>query len=225
MAQDFMYGQLASTFIEKIWHTENDVMYDFISTANSHSELVISRTQAGITVTVRGPETQATHITTVPNGEYLGIVFKLGTFMPKILPGSVANLGDINLPIVNSHSFWLDDTRWEIPTANNVDVFVDRLIREGLLVHDEVVSNVLNGYPSDLSPRATQYRFKRATGLTQKTIEQINRAQRAQALLLQGIPIVDIALRTGFYDQSHMTNALKRYLGQTPAQMQLDYDG
>jgi AraC-like DNA-binding protein len=38
-------------------------------------------------------------------------------------------------------------------------------------------------------------------------------------LLHQGTSILDTVYKAGYYDQSHMTNSLKRFLGQTPAQI------
>jgi len=64
-----------------------------------------------------------------------------------------------------------------------------------------------------------QYRFQRATGLTYKAIQQIQRAQEATELLKQDYPILDAAYQLGYFDQSHLTNSLKRYIGQTPAQI------
>jgi AraC-like DNA-binding protein len=71
----------------------------------------------------------------------------------------------------------------------------------------------------DLSPRARQYRFRRATGPTRKAVQQIQRAWQATALLGQGTPILDTAYRLGYFDQSHLTNSLRHYMGQTPAQI------
>jgi methylphosphotriester-DNA--protein-cysteine methyltransferase len=64
-----------------------------------------------------------------------------------------------------------------------------------------------------------QYRFRRATGLTHKTVQQIQRAQQAATLLEQGCPILDTASQLGYFDQSHLTNSLVCYIGQTPAQI------
>jgi methylphosphotriester-DNA--protein-cysteine methyltransferase len=58
-----------------------------------------------------------------------------------------------------------------------------------------------------------------ATGLTHKTIQQIERARSAVSLLEQGTPISDAALELGYFDQAHLTNSLKRFVGKTPAQI------
>jgi methylphosphotriester-DNA--protein-cysteine methyltransferase len=50
-------------------------------------------------------------------------------------------------------------------------------------------------------------------------IHQIERARRAAELLAGGMPILDTVHETGYFDQSHLTYGLKRFIGQTPAQI------
>jgi hypothetical protein len=154
-----------------------------------------------------------------PDAEFFGISLKLGVFMPHLPAKALLNRQDMTLPEATNQSFWLLGSAWQIPTYENADTFVDRLVRQGLLVRDPVVDAVLNDHPTDLSVRAVQYRFQRATGLTPKVVQQIKRAQRAAELLRQGLPILDTTFETGFFDQSHLTNSLKRFIGQTPAQI------
>jgi len=71
----------------------------------------------------------------------------------------------------------------------------------------------------DLSLRSVQRRFLRATGLTHGLVVQIERAQRAMKLLQQGVSILDTVDQAGYADQPHLTRALKRLVGQTPAQI------
>lgn len=208
-----------SPFIETIWHTRSEHGGDFTSCASSYSEIVVARSAGQITVTVRGPETTTTPALAPADGEFLGIVLKLGTFLPTLLPKHLANRRDAALPVINQTAFWLENAAWEIPTFDNADTFVARLVRAGLLAHDPLVGAALHGDPPALSPRALQYRFVRATGLSYKLIQQIERARQAVALLQRGIPISDTAYAVGYYDQSHLTNSVKRFLGQTPAQI------
>jgi len=168
---------------------------------------------------VRGPETKATPADLPADAEWLGITFKLGTFMPDFLPGSLLDRHDVNLPVATGKSFGLGGSTWEFPTYENADTFVKRLVRSELLVRDPLVEGVLQDAPLNLSPRALQYRFQRATGLTRKTVQQIQRAWQATALLEQGCPVLDTAYQLGYFDQSHLTNSLRRYMGQTPAQI------
>lgn len=208
-----------SPLIEKVWPIENEQAQDFTSLAESLSEIVVAKHEGKLMVAVRGPETKATPAIVPADFECFGIVFKHGTFMPTLLPKNLMNRRDAYLPATNNHSFWLDSTTWEIPTFANADTFIERLVREGLLAHDPVVASALQGQPQAYSPRALQYRFVRATGVTHKVIQQIDRAKRAAALLESGRSILDTVDETGYFDQAHLTNSLKRFVGQTPAQI------
>ena len=125
----------------------------------------------------------------------------------------------IPLPGVGERSFCLDGTAWQFPDYENADTFVDRLVREGLLVREPVVDAVLQGQLSDVSARSVQRRFVHATGLSQRAIQQIERARTAMTLLQRGVSILDTVHEAGYYDQPHLTRSLKRLLGQTPAEI------
>ena len=98
-------------------------------------------------------------------------------------------------------------------------MFVERLVREGLLVRDPIVEAVLQNQPQALSPRSIQRRFLRATGLTQGSIRQIERARYATTLLQQGVSILDTVDQAGYADQAHLTRSLKHFSGKTPTQI------
>jgi hypothetical protein len=208
-----------SPLIDRVWRTHSERPGTFTSVAGSQSELVVMKHQGKLMLTVRGPETTATSAFCPPDGEWVGIVFKLGTYMPLFPPGMVMDRHDLNLPGASSKSFWLDGAAWEFPGFDNADTFVDRLVRQGLLAHDDLVNGVLQGRPHDLSIRTVRRRFLRATGLTHGAIVQIERARRALLLLQQGVSILDTVYEAGFYDQPHLTRALKRLVGWTPAQI------
>jgi transcriptional regulator GlxA family with amidase domain len=42
------------------------------------------------------------------------------------------------------------------------------------------------------------------------------RLDRARRLLLEGLPIADVAVATGFHDQPHLTRHFRALLGTTP---------
>ena len=48
---------------------------------------------------------------------------------------------------------------------------------------------------------------------------EIERARSAVSLLEQGTPMSDTAFELGYFDQAHLTNPLKRFIGKTPAQI------
>ncbi len=60
--------------------------------------------------------------------------------------------------------------------------------------------------------------FKRATGLPPHTYRTLRRIEQARERLRQGTPLAQVALETGFTDQSHFTNAFRQYIGATPGQ-------
>jgi AraC-like DNA-binding protein len=219
MSLDLESRRSDSPFVERIWRSRSERPGCFVSIAATQWEMVVMTYRGKSILTVRGPETKASPADYPAGATWLGITFKLGSFMPELPPGGLLDRQDVNLPEATGQSFWLCDSAWEFPTFENADTFVSRLARGDLLVRDPVVEEVLADHPLDLSPRALQYRFQRATGLTRKAIRQIQRAQQAAALLEQGRPIVDTAYTLGYFDQSHLTNSLRRYLGQTPAQL------
>jgi Helix-turn-helix domain len=208
-----------SSFVEMIWRTYSERAGTFTSVAVSNWEMVIATFNGKTMITARGPETKASEADFPADAEFFGITFKLGTFMPHLPLKTRLDRQDATLPEASSNSFWLHGSAWELPTFENADVFVARLIRQGILVGDPVVEAAIQGHTPNMSIRSLQYRFLQATGLTHKTIQQIERARRAVSLLEQGTPILDTAFEPGYFDQAHLTNSLKRVIGKTPAQI------
>lgn len=224
---NFTFEQRASgvSFVEAIWRTEGVYTDSFISRAENRWEMVITKQYGKSTVTVRGPETKAKIAPVPQEAEFFGIIFKLGTFMPDMPVNQIVD-EEIDLPDATNRSVWLLGDVWEIPNFENADTFLRRLVRQDLLVYDSLVEDVLQKQPQDLSLRTVQRRFLRATGMTQGTFQQIERAKYATSLLEQGFPILDTVFESGYADQPHLTRSLKRFMGQTPAEiLQLSTSG
>lgn len=217
---DFIFDERDSDspWVDIVWRTHSERDGSFISTAVSRWEMVVTTHQGQVSVMVRGPETKATHVDYPAEAEFFGIQFKPGAFMPHLPTGDLTNDG-VTLPEATNNAFWLHSAAWELPDFDNADTFIERLIREELLVHDPVVDAVLQNQPLGMSLRSVQRRFLRATGLTRGTFEQIERARRAVALLEQGMSIADAVYQVGYADHPHLTRSLKRFIGQTPAQI------
>ena len=107
----------------------------------------------------------------------------------------------------------------EIPNYENADIFVERLVKAALLVHDPLVSAALDAQILPVTNRTIQRRFRHVTGLTQGKIQQIKRARRALGLLQDGMSILDTVFQAGYADQAHLTRSLKQFIGQTPGQL------
>jgi hypothetical protein len=214
----FELPSTGSPMIEQAWQTRSEPEESFISVAESHWEMVVTRQRGTALLTVRGPETKATTSSIPRDAEFFGIQFSLGTFMPGLPPGRLVD-GSLTLPGATKRSFWLDGGRWELPGPDNADVFVERLVRAGLLVHDPVVRAALQGHVRGLSGRSVERRVSRATGLTLGAIRQIRRAERAVELLSRGVLTLGVVHHEGYADQAHLTRSLKRFVGQTPSKI------
>ena len=60
--------------------------------------------------------------------------------------------------------------------------------------------------------------FTKETGITPYSYLETIRIDRAKSLLRQGATPLEAALSAGFSDQSHFSNAFKRFIGLTPGQ-------
>jgi AraC-like DNA-binding protein len=207
-----------SPLVEETWQARSEPEKSFISVAATHWEAVVTRQRGAARLTVRGPETKATTVPIPQDAEFFGIRFSPGTFMPDLPPGQLLDRA-LTLPRCTDTSFWLDGSVWEVPGPDNADGFVHRLAQAGLLVHDPIVAEVLSGEVHALSTRSAERRVARATGLNRGAIERIRRAERAVELLSRGVPPADVAGRTGYADQPHLTRSLRRFVGQTPSQI------
>lgn len=205
-------------FVNAIYQARSVGGGSFISNATTQWEMVITKQAGKIMISLRGPETKASPAPIPEDAEFLGIIFKHGTFMPR-LPGNKLVDEEIHLPETSKNSFHLFGNTWQFPSFENVDTFVDRLLRKDLVAHDQVVDDVLRGKTQDLSLRSIQRRFVQVTGLTYKTIQQIERARQATVLLQSGVPVSETTYQTEYFDQAHLTNSLRRFYGKTPAQI------
>ncbi|NUS44793.1 MAG: AraC family transcriptional regulator [Mycobacteriaceae bacterium] len=212
-----------SPYIERLYRAGSvaeSVPARMRSVANSNWELVVWRDRGKTHVSVRGPETIPTVVELGPGtDEAFGIIFRHGAFLA---PMPVSTLVDtaVSSPHTTARFFVLQGEEWEIPAYDNADVFVDRLVRAGLLVRDPLVTDVLRGDATTLvTPRSVQRRVAAATGLTQGAIRQIERARQAVLLLRQGMPMIEIAHRTGYFDQPHLARSLARFTGSTASRL------
>jgi hypothetical protein len=206
-----------SPYIESITHGWTESDGSTVRPAETNWHMVFTRHCGSTYPLLVGPLPNAGVASWGEGAEILWIKFKLGTFMPHLPIKKFLN-GETILPEAVGNSFWLYGSTWQYPDFENVETFVDRLARNDVLVRDRVVSAAVQGYLHDTPARTVRHRFLRATGLTQSHIQQFERAKQAAALLAQGIPILDVVYELGYFDQPHLTRALKRFIGKTPGQ-------
>ena len=215
----FENRMVPTRFVRRIWRTPSSRTPNMISIANPTWSIVFEQKSSGAkSVFLHGPETVATTVDIPQEAEYFGIEFELGAFAPSL---AMAELTDnsLSLLILSDRSCVLFGDTVEIPTFDNADVFINRLVRNGLLVGEDTIEQALLRQPVALTDRSIQRRFMAATGLTYGTIRQLDRAERAADLLGRGTPILDVVETEGFSDQPHLTRSVKKFLGKTPGEI------
>lgn len=180
--------------------------------------LVFSKWQGRRFPIITGPWTSSGRVTYDAGAEVLWIRLKPGVFLPH-LPTRRLIDKETTLPEAAGRSFWLKGAAWQFPDYDNADTFINRLVHDDLLACDTVVTAALQDRPVDVSARTMRHRFLHATGQTQSHIRQFQRAQQALTLLQGGASILDTVYEAGYYDQPHLTRALKHFTGYTPAQI------
>lgn len=188
-----------------------------IRPAEVHWHLVLVKQAGNVQALAVGPLSTAGVASWGAGAEILWIKFRLGVFMPH-LPTRDLRDAETVLPAAGRRSFWLKGAARKIPDFENVETFVERLAQEEVLVLDPVVQAALHEQARGVPSRTVRHRFLQAAGLSQSYIEQFERAQYAAHLLEQGTPILDTVYEAGYFDQPHLTRALKRFTGRTPGQ-------
>jgi AraC-like DNA-binding protein len=208
-----------SPVVERVWRAHSERAGTMLSVASSHCEMVVTRREGNTTLTLRGPETKATVAECSADTEWIGIRFRLGSFMPAYPASRLMDRKDVQLQGATSRSFWFDGSAWEYPDFENAEAFVARLVNADLLRRDAAVEAALRGEAHALSRRSTQRHFLYATGVTHTAFRNIERARYAARLLRQGASIVDTVHEAGYYDQAHLTRTLQKLIGVTPAKI------
>ena len=104
-----------SLFVDKVWRSRSGDSGELLSVAASRVELVIARVRSRTLVTVRGPETRPGLLHYPGDAEWVGIRFKLGTFLPSLLPFHLRDRQDVELPGATAQSFWLNGSVFGVP--------------------------------------------------------------------------------------------------------------
>ncbi|MGC0249337.1 helix-turn-helix domain-containing protein [Pseudactinotalea sp. Z1748] len=167
---------------------------------------------------VVGPESRTATAPVPPDTSFVGVQFALGASLRMADMTTLVD-GSIPLPEVSTKTFWLDGRGWQIPGADDVELFVDRLVRHGALVQDPVVTEVLSGDRPPLSPRTVERRFRAATGMTRGAVRQIGRVRTAAGMLTGGACVADVVARLAYYDEPHLARALRRLIGRTAQEL------
>jgi hypothetical protein len=162
-----------------------------------------------------GPWNTATPLTFERDAEIIWVRLKLGVQFAKIPTVRLSNTETL-LRYVSPSSVDFGSVILPIPGIREIDAFVDRIGRSGVLQLDPVIERSLDGGLPDVAPRTLRQVFLNVAGLSLERISQIRRARRAAEMLNSGISVSEVIDTLLYYDQSHLTRNLIRYVGRTP---------
>ncbi|NLI53549.1 MAG: AraC family transcriptional regulator [Clostridiales bacterium] len=119
-----------------------------------------------------------------------------------------------------------DYAETSLPAAEDTRRAEVRAVCDYLAAHlNEPVSLDALGEVARLSKYHLLRAFTKETGITPYSYLETLRIDRAKALLKQGMSAAKVAQEAGFSDQSHLTNAFKRFIGLTPGQFRRVFAG
>lgn len=219
MILEFDDRESDSPYVERVWRCRSRRGGPFLSMAEGSIELVVTRLPGFQAVTLRGPVSRGSFVECPPNGEWLAIRFRLGTYLPRIPTATLMDHHDIHLPVLPDGRFWFSGLTWELPRYDNAEDFVARLAGTGVIARSHATDAVAEGDVDWMSRRSVQRHFRRVTGMTLSSYQQIERARHAAALLMSGRSVLDVTFTAGYFDQAHLTRSMRQLIGMTPARL------
>lgn len=220
MSQKHTQRASSHPWIDTVWQTVclSDGIYK--ATPDGSWDLILSVSPDGEpTIFLSG---QATEPVDVPYlaGEH-SVVISFAAHVYLATEDEVRTGATIRLLPVSGDRFDLDGTDLPLPTFENAEELIDRMIRAGLLKSDDLVAKAFSSNPKAASPRSVQQHFKRTTGITQKNFQMIRRAQEAVRRLKRGEAPAGVAADLGYTDQPHMIKSIKTIMGHLPSDLEL----
>ena len=139
-----------SPYVHRVWRSRASGVTRMTSIALSHWELVFWLHNGQTHATVRGPETTASNADVPDGSESFGITFAHGSSMPHLPPARLVDSG-LESPHATATTFLLRGDEWLIPGFDSAEQFVTRLVREGVIVRDPLVDEVVAGGLPDVA--------------------------------------------------------------------------
>ena len=206
----------SSPHVDIVWRTEDQTDGVYVASADACWDMIFIRSKEGKTkVLLSGPSSKITHVPYSAGNKNFGVRFKPGIIFTNIPATDMINVTQA-LPMCTEDTFVLQGTTWKLPTYENIDEFIDRLVERGLLSHDPIVRDVLENKTVNMSARSIQRHFAMTIGLSPRRVKQITSARKAVELLLQGMSLAEVAYQLDYADLPHMIRMLKRFTGFTP---------
>lgn len=207
-----------SPWIDSVWTCRSEQVTEMTSVATETWGLVFWEQEGRRHAAVTGPERRTGTAPVPEEATFVGIQFAVGTSLRAVAAPTLVDAG-IVLPDVTRRRFWLDGRGWSTPAPDDAEALVARLVRDGAVVRDPLVAEVMRGGRPPVADRTLERRFRAATGLTHGAVRQIERVRAAAELLAAGAAAGDVVDRCGYYDEPHLARALRRYVGRTAGEL------
>lgn len=218
MTLEIEHRRSESPYVARVWRSRTYEVDQMMAVASPRCALVFWVRAGRMSVAVVGPESRASRAPVPEDATFFGIDFALGTTMPHLPIGQLVDKS-LAIPDATHRSFRLNGSAWHIPDYDNAEAFVQRLVREDVLVRDRLVAEVTRGATPDVAARTVQRHFLAVTGLTRDAVRQIDRARQATLLLRDDVSTNEVIARCGYYDQPHLARSLRRYIGRSPREV------
>ncbi|MEV1292120.1 helix-turn-helix domain-containing protein [Pseudonocardia sp. NPDC049635] len=207
-----------SSWVDSVWTSTSDGVTSMTSVACETWGLVFWERHGAVHAAVTGPETRTGTAPVPSDARFVGIQFAVGTTLRAARMPDLLDSG-ITLPDTVRRRFELPGGSWEIPSADDAEALVARLVRDGAVERDPLVTAVAGGARPDAHERTVERRFRRATGLTRNGVRRIRRARSAAEALAAGQDVAVVVAAHGFYDEPHLARDLRRYVGRTAGRL------
>ncbi|MEO0563372.1 MAG: AraC family transcriptional regulator, partial [Chloroflexota bacterium] len=125
-----------SPYISTVWRGGIVEDYMPVCPADTHWNLLFMRRQGQTIVVAEGPPTTAFVKNEDRDSEFLVIQFEHGVYIPQLPPSQLVN-SPATLPTsASKRGFSLNSEIHQIPDFDDVEIFVDRLVRTGNVIVD-----------------------------------------------------------------------------------------
>lgn len=204
-------------FIDTVWASQNLTDGIYLATPDGSWDLILGiQADGSRSMIIAGQATKPAYIPYTAGTSSVVISFAAGVYMPQIPAKSLLDTVKV-LPVIDSGHFELCGHPFTFPTFDTAEDLVNEMSKLGILAHNDLVDSMLNGAPKAVSLRAAQRHFLHTTGTTQKQLQQIQRAKSAVRQLQKGKKPIEVAADTGFTDQPHLANSLKKIMHSKPS--------
>lgn len=208
----------ASPHIECTWQARSVREERYLVPAIEHWDIWFAREpDGGLVAGLSGPALGSRWIASVVGEHGWGVQLKAHVVVPGVAKKLLLG-GEVRLPVEDG-LVEISGHRLPVPTFEELEGFVEQLLRLDVLRSDDDVRRALAGDETGYSERHWQRRVRDSTGIARKQISQLARAREAYALLQQGVAPAECAMICGYADQAHLTRSLRLLHGQTPARI------